>query len=193
VLGQFISVDPDLADTLEPYSYAGGNPVSDTDPNGLYKAIVYKPACSAIGCINIIKRCQDNLKNCGLYWNTELRVPFKLMTNIDIIYTIYVSGKLAYGPKEYGHLKHGSSVSLFHGSWGFTNGNNWGQYTYGCDVLFECTGYLKSSDEVSMDGAGTGYLAGRLYNVGFFGSWKENSGKEQAWAGVFRWAGLPPG
>ncbi|MGO8956657.1 MAG: phage tail tip lysozyme [Streptosporangiaceae bacterium] len=33
--GQFTSVDPDLADTLAPYAYAGGNPVSDGDPMGL--------------------------------------------------------------------------------------------------------------------------------------------------------------
>jgi RHS repeat-associated protein len=34
--GQFTSVDPDLQDTLQPYSYASGNPVSNTDPLGLY-------------------------------------------------------------------------------------------------------------------------------------------------------------
>jgi RHS repeat-associated protein len=34
--GQFMSVDPDLSDTQEPYAYAGGNPVDNTDPNGLY-------------------------------------------------------------------------------------------------------------------------------------------------------------
>jgi RHS repeat-associated protein len=33
--GQFMSVDPDLSKTLLPYSYASGNPVSQTDPNGL--------------------------------------------------------------------------------------------------------------------------------------------------------------
>jgi RHS repeat-associated protein len=33
--GQFTSVDPDVAETLEPYAYTNGNPVSDTDPAGL--------------------------------------------------------------------------------------------------------------------------------------------------------------
>jgi RHS repeat-associated protein len=33
--GQFISVDPDLAGTLQPYAYTAGNPVSQTDPTGL--------------------------------------------------------------------------------------------------------------------------------------------------------------
>jgi RHS repeat-associated protein len=33
--GQFLSVDPALSATQEPYSYADGNPVSNTDPTGL--------------------------------------------------------------------------------------------------------------------------------------------------------------
>jgi RHS repeat-associated protein len=33
-LGQFTSVDPDLSQTLSPYAYAGGNPVSTADPAG---------------------------------------------------------------------------------------------------------------------------------------------------------------
>jgi RHS repeat-associated protein len=32
---QFLSVDPDVSTTLQPYAYANGNPVSDTDPSGL--------------------------------------------------------------------------------------------------------------------------------------------------------------
>jgi RHS repeat-associated protein len=34
-LGQFVSVDPDLSDTLQPYGYANGDPVVNTDPDGL--------------------------------------------------------------------------------------------------------------------------------------------------------------
>jgi RHS repeat-associated protein len=33
--GQFLSVDPDVATTGEPYGYAGGNPVDNTDSDGL--------------------------------------------------------------------------------------------------------------------------------------------------------------
>jgi RHS repeat-associated protein len=32
--GQFISVDPDVADTCQPYAYAGGDPVNAADPLG---------------------------------------------------------------------------------------------------------------------------------------------------------------
>jgi RHS repeat-associated protein len=34
VTGQFLSVDPDLAQTGEPYAYAGDDPVNETDPTG---------------------------------------------------------------------------------------------------------------------------------------------------------------
>jgi RHS repeat-associated protein len=40
--GQFLSVDPDVAQTLEPYGYASGNPVSNTDPQGLFNKIFYR-------------------------------------------------------------------------------------------------------------------------------------------------------
>jgi RHS repeat-associated protein len=33
--GQFSSIDPDVAQTLAPYSYANGNPISNNDPTGL--------------------------------------------------------------------------------------------------------------------------------------------------------------
>ncbi|HET7013040.1 MAG TPA: RHS repeat-associated core domain-containing protein [Streptosporangiaceae bacterium] len=33
--GQFISVDPDLDTSLQPYAYASDNPISDSDPTGL--------------------------------------------------------------------------------------------------------------------------------------------------------------
>ncbi len=39
--GQFISVDPAIAQTLAAYAYAGGNPIADKDPNGLVKKNFY--------------------------------------------------------------------------------------------------------------------------------------------------------
>ncbi len=32
--GQFLSVDPDVAQTQQPYAYVAGDPVNDTDPTG---------------------------------------------------------------------------------------------------------------------------------------------------------------
>jgi hypothetical protein len=34
--GQFLSVDPDLAETDQPYAYASDDPVNNSDPSGLY-------------------------------------------------------------------------------------------------------------------------------------------------------------
>ena len=35
--GEFMSVDPDLAETDQPYAYAGDDPVNEGDPSGLHK------------------------------------------------------------------------------------------------------------------------------------------------------------
>lgn len=40
--GQFISVDPDLGQTLQPYQYANDNPVSNDDPTGLGFNALYR-------------------------------------------------------------------------------------------------------------------------------------------------------
>ena len=34
--GQFLSIDPDLATTNQPYEYGGDDPVNEVDPNGKY-------------------------------------------------------------------------------------------------------------------------------------------------------------
>ena len=38
--GQFLSVDPAVSQTGQPYSYADGNPVNTTDPNGLWQIAI---------------------------------------------------------------------------------------------------------------------------------------------------------
>jgi RHS repeat-associated protein len=43
--GQFISVDPDLAQTLAPYAYTNGNPVTGTDPTGLENTLGGHDTC----------------------------------------------------------------------------------------------------------------------------------------------------
>jgi RHS repeat-associated protein len=194
-LGQFISVDPDLADTLQPYAYAGDNPVSETDPNGLQaKAVLYKPQCSAVGCTAISKICQPDLKNCGLYWNTILLGEYKQrITNLDEVFRILVAGYTVYGPREYGHRMNGNhKPRLFHGQWGIWSGKPWGEYQYDCFFDFCYTGYLKASDAVEVDGDGTGYMGGQLGDLWFRGTWKAGTGRVVVpWTGAYKWGGLP--
>jgi RHS repeat-associated protein len=57
--GQFMSVDPDLAQTQQPYQYTGDNPVNETDPTGdsttvtentYYQNNCIHPSCGPNGC-----------------------------------------------------------------------------------------------------------------------------------------------
>jgi len=47
--GQFISVDPALAQTNQPYGYAGDDPVNESDPTGLYNQLRVLASASAFG------------------------------------------------------------------------------------------------------------------------------------------------
>jgi hypothetical protein len=158
------------------------------------KAVLYKPQCNSIGCVGISKIRRDDLKNCGLYWNTILLGGYKRATTLDMTFQLYVSGRSVYGPQHYGHLQNGDNKPrLFHGEWGLWNGDRpWGQYGYTCDVFFSCTGYLKASDEVTVDGWGSGYLGGQLGWTSFHGDWKAGKGQVVLpWRGAYRWGGLP--
>jgi RHS repeat-associated protein len=57
LIGQFISVDPQLSQTLEPYQYADGNPVTNSDLNGMsgkhLKCLWYG---KKVPCLKAIKR-----------------------------------------------------------------------------------------------------------------------------------------
>ena len=46
--GQFISVDPDLSQTLQPYAYTDGDPVIDTDPTGLEDVLGNHDTCKNV-------------------------------------------------------------------------------------------------------------------------------------------------
>ncbi len=50
VTGQFLSVDPAVSITQEPYSYAGDNPVNEQDRTGLEEETVY---CAPWGCVSV--------------------------------------------------------------------------------------------------------------------------------------------
>jgi len=60
-VGQFLTVDPDVATTLSPYGYVSDDPVNSADPSGL---------CVWIGCwvqqqLNNNGLCTINQSNCG--------------------------------------------------------------------------------------------------------------------------------
>ena len=68
--GQFLSVDPDVAQTLEPYGYASGNPVSNTDPLGLYNKVFYQwRAVSA----SYVGAKQGSWNSCGVFYDYRVR------------------------------------------------------------------------------------------------------------------------
>jgi trimeric autotransporter adhesin len=46
--GQFTSVDPDLSQTLQPYGYTDGDPVTDTDPTGLEDVLGDHATCENV-------------------------------------------------------------------------------------------------------------------------------------------------
>jgi RHS repeat-associated protein len=46
--GQFTSVDPDLSETLQPYAYTDGDPVTDTDPSGLEDVLGNHATCQKV-------------------------------------------------------------------------------------------------------------------------------------------------
>jgi RHS repeat-associated protein len=46
--GQFMSVDPDLSQTLQPYAYTDGDPVIDTDPTGLESVLGDHDTCKDV-------------------------------------------------------------------------------------------------------------------------------------------------
>ncbi len=48
VTGQFISVDPLVAQTGQPYAYTGDNPVNNTDPLGLITCPSWLPGCGTV-------------------------------------------------------------------------------------------------------------------------------------------------
>jgi RHS repeat-associated protein len=70
--GQFISVDPDVAQTLEPYAYAGDDPVVLSDPNGMMKVwwdyVTWQDECP--------------LDYCG---NLDFNYSFKMGDEIEVV------------------------------------------------------------------------------------------------------------
>ncbi len=64
--GEFMTVDPDLAETGQPYQYAGGDPVNESDPSG--------DLCQPVGSTTVtptepsVANCPPPPSNGTLYW-----------------------------------------------------------------------------------------------------------------------------
>ena len=54
--GQFMSIDPAVAQTLEPYAYANGDPVSNTDPTGL-RGNRQGASCQSVSSRSVFRYC----------------------------------------------------------------------------------------------------------------------------------------
>jgi len=68
--GQFISVDPDLSQTYEPYEYANGNPVSELDATGDYGYFfTYWLGYSSVGPVRLMTWINHHFSAVFPFWN----------------------------------------------------------------------------------------------------------------------------
>ena len=126
--GQFLSADPDVSQTLQPYAYASDTPVMAADPTGLY-AVLYEKTCGPDGCMNITKRCMKVTNHCGLYWAAKFFSDRgRHARDVRFNFKIEVNGWKVQGPQHYGHPTNG--MKRWHGQWGFKT-DTWGAYSVG--------------------------------------------------------------
>jgi RHS repeat-associated protein len=64
--GQFTSVDPDVGQTLQPYGYAAGDPVTGTDPLGLYTVFLIRWKLDSQ---TVVASGHDSWISCGGYYD----------------------------------------------------------------------------------------------------------------------------
>jgi RHS repeat-associated protein len=84
--GQFLTVDPDVAITQAPYTYAGDDPVNNTDPTGL----CWGPGCWAQSAANTVAN------GAARTWNaTGGQVVHAAATGT---YGVCISGAIGWGP-----------------------------------------------------------------------------------------------
>jgi hypothetical protein len=107
--GQFMSVDPDLAETGQPYVYTGDDLVNLTDPLGLttFPAKLVEAEFGGLGKYEANIACTSAQK-CNVEWFLSLKPPFNSQA---ITYQLYWQGVVDRASGrffEYNHLEDGS-------------------------------------------------------------------------------------
>jgi RHS repeat-associated protein len=79
-MGQFLTVDPDVTETQEPYGYAADNPVNESDPTGLCAAA---EAANEIGPSNLPGNLPGASKSdCHKWWSEAKRKYNRLRSKL---------------------------------------------------------------------------------------------------------------
>lgn len=176
--GQFTSVDPDLAQTLRPYSYAAADPVDQSDPNGLY-AVIYHDRCGQHMCLNITKRCgSDN--RCGLYFAFKLTYSkWRKAKHVKTLVELWVGATMVLPNSAGPHYPEGDEpgTHVWYGEWGFhIRGHDWGYYCRGLGICY----HMGPTDHISLGANGTFQLRGATIEFGAEGEWFR-PGKRRPW------------
>jgi RHS repeat-associated protein len=163
--GQFLSVDPQVSQTRQPYEYAGGNPVNASDPTGLKLFYLNTQYCNRNGCIQLNRVCDSNPTRCAMNWWFWMRGKWKLSyvpagwrwyLRINVVYQVV-------GGQVYSHGEPGTYK--WHGSWYNQYGPSAPRGAYKCQdsigLWMVC--YLGAHDYLQYDGYPTLILNGRTY------------------------------
>jgi RHS repeat-associated protein len=125
--GQFISVDPEVESTGEPYSYASSNPADNVDPLGMSTryGVGMREICgplrplTAEACFQAQELCYYSNWRCDMQFETGFR-GFPSNATMDSLYwDIYINGTYV-GIKKYSHPAPVVGY-VFHSNWG----GNW--------------------------------------------------------------------
>jgi RHS repeat-associated protein len=134
VNGQFVSVDPLLGQTVQPFQYGDGNPVSLTDPSGQsVHEVPLKTFCAKNSCASAQLMCQSPQNWCSFNWGLHFKgnAARAWYPAGSLHWTLILTGwGFVVANYTYSHGEWGSY--LFHGSWGAPKKSKQrGQFTCG--------------------------------------------------------------
>jgi hypothetical protein len=196
--GQFLSVDPDLAETAQPYTYAGDDPVNMRDPSGnltvgycagLFGALL-GPQTSGAACLTrVVSGGPDEIGVVGTWANggPNLMIAGGVMVAEEIS-TATEIGQLR-GPFAYFQVSlqddegQGGSVVVFTGT---TSSNKW---IFGIDVEAGVALWAPKTFPLSPVIMGGGW---EVSGVTVFNDWWQRLGADLMWDGMGLAFGEPP-